>query len=256
MSTIIPIPTRTADGSLTLFVPSLNEHYHSTHGARQESAHVFIEHGLAPVLRAAADAGAETAVNVLEIGLGTGLNAVLTLEAAHHARVLVAYAALETVPLGAEVVAALVAAYGSPDASTGTAAGAAPPSTGELFRRLHAAAWATRVTLGAGFDLTKWLRALETLGPGEAPLTPQTYQLIYFDAFAPQKQPELWTAAIFRQLYAAAVPGGVLVTYCAQGQFRRNLRAAGWQVEKLPGPPGKREMTRATKPGARPAAGL
>ena len=248
------IPTRTADGSLTLFVPGLNEHYHSTHGARQESAHVFIAHGLAPLLRAAAGSGPASGLNVLEIGLGTGLNAVLTLEAARHARAAVSYAALETVPLAPDVVAALATAYDSSETRPVTAGDAAPPPTGELFRRLHAAPWGTRVMLSAGFDLTKWPRALETLGPAEAPLTPQTYQLIYFDAFAPQKQPELWTAAIFRQLYAAAVPGGVLVTYCAQGQFRRDLRAAGWRVEKLPGPPGKREMTRATKPGARPAA--
>ena len=80
-----------------------------------------------------------------------------------------------------------------------------------------------------------------------AELPASHYNLIYFDAFAPEKQPELWTEAVFARLYAAAAPGAVLVSYCAQGQFRRNLRAAGWRTEKLPGPPGKREMTRATK---------
>ena len=219
---------RTADGSATLFVPALNEHYHSAHGARQESAHVFIRHGLAPLL-----AAAETCqpLSILEIGLGTGLNALLTLEAAQAAGAYIEYDGLETFPLPPAVVAALQPEWderGTP--------------IKELFAELHAAPWNTPVELLPGFRLRKLHQPLQG-----AALPAGHYDLIYFDAFAPEKQPELWTEVIFAQLYAAAAPGAVLVSYCAQGQFRRNLRAAGWLTERLPGPPGKREMTRAVK---------
>ena len=220
---------RTADGSATLFVPALNEHYHSQHGARQESAHVFIEAGLRPLLAAAAETGRP--LRLLEIGLGTGLNALLTLEAAEAAGAAIAYDGLETFPLPPAVVAALQPeweARGTP--------------LRELFATLHAAPWEAPVALRPGFVLRKRHEALQA-----AALPAGGYDLIYFDAFAPSTQPELWTEAVFAQLYAAAAPGAVLVSYCAQGQFRRNLRAAGWLTEKLPGPPGKREMTRARK---------
>jgi len=219
----------TADGSATLFVPALNEHYHSQHGARQESAHVFIRHGLEPLL--AADFDAARPLRILEIGLGTGLNALLTLEAARAAGVSIEYDGLETYPLPPAVVAALQPEWderGTP--------------IKELFAALHAAPWDAPVTLLPGFQLRKRHQSLQ-----EAALPAGHYNLIYFDAFAPSTQPELWSDAIFRQLYAAAAPGAVLVSYCAQGQFRRNLRAAGWRTERLPGSPGKREMTRAVK---------
>ena len=219
----------TADGSATLFVPALNEHYHSQHGARQESAHVFIRHGLVPLLEAAA--GAARPLRILEIGLGTGLNALLTLEASQAAGAFVEYDGLETFPLPPAVVAALQPEWNQ----RGT-------PLRELFAALHAAPWGAPVELLPGFQLRKLHQSLQ-----EAALPANYYDLIYFDAFAPEKQPELWTEAIFTQLYAAAAPGAVLSSYCAQGQFRRNLRAASWLTEKLPGPPGKREMTRARK---------
>ena len=223
----------TADGSATLFVPALNEHYHSTHGARQESAHVFIRAGLEPLLQAGGSTY-ERPWRVLEVGLGTGLNAMLTLQANQHAPTesFVEYDALETVPLLPAVVASLQPEWdqqGRPWA--------------QHFALLHAAPWNVPVEMTPWFTITKMQQPLQ-----EANLTAGRYQLIYFDAFAPEKQPELWTETIFAQLYTAAAPGAVLVSYCAQGQFRRNLRAAGWRTEKLPGPPGKREMTRAHKP--------
>ena len=221
----------TADGSATLFVPALNEHYHSQHGARQESAHVFIRHGLGPLLKAAAAAGAGRPLRILEVGLGTGLNALLTLEAGQAAGVYIDYDGLETFPLPPAVVAALQPEWDQ----RGT------PLRG-LFAALHAAPWDAPVALLPGFELRKLHQPLQ-----EAVLLAGYYNLIYFDAFAPEKQPELWTEAIFAQLYRAAAPGAVLVSYCAQGQFRRNLRAAGWLTERLPGPLGKREMTRARK---------
>ncbi|WP_210513656.1 tRNA (5-methylaminomethyl-2-thiouridine)(34)-methyltransferase MnmD [Hymenobacter terricola] len=222
---------QTADGSATLFVPALGEHYHSTHGARQESEHVFIRAGLAPLLAAGLGQAGSPPLRLLEIGLGTGLNALLTLRTAAQAGAAVAYAGFETRSLPAEVVAALAPEW----VAQSVAAGA-------QFKALHAAPWSETHPLAPGFLLTKRLQPVQ-----EAALPPAGYDLIYFDAFAPDKQPELWSEAIFQQLYAAAAPGAVLVSYCAQGQFRRNLRAAGWLTEKLPGPPGKREMTRARK---------
>jgi len=217
----------TADGSPTLYVPALNEHYHSHHGAAQESRHVFIEAGLQPLL----DAGrGRQPLRLLEVGLGTGLNALLTLAAAHSNGVAVAYDGYETVPLPADAITALAPQW------EGT------PALQAAFAQLHAAPWNKPLALTIIFSLTKRLAEIQT-----ADLPTAYYDLIYFDAFAPEKQPELWTEDVFKKLYAAAAPGAVLVSYCAQGQFRRNLRAAGWLTEKLPGPPGKREMTRARK---------
>jgi tRNA U34 5-methylaminomethyl-2-thiouridine-forming methyltransferase MnmC len=219
----------TADGSPTLYVPALDEHYHSHHGAAQESRHVFIEAGLRPLL--AAGLGQNGSLRVLEVGLGTALNALLTLEAAQAAGVLIEYDGYETFPLPSAAVAALAPQW------------ADKPALGSAFKHLHAAAWEEVVEIGETLFLTKIQRPVQ-----QADLGADLYNLIYFDAFAPEKQPELWTQDVFAKLYAAAAPGAVLVSYCAQGQFRRNLRAAGWLTEKLPGPPGKREMTRARKP--------
>lgn len=219
----------TADGSPTLYVPALDEHYHSTHGAAQESRHVFIEAGLRPLLAAGLGQPGQL-LRVLEVGLGTGLNALLTLEATQATGVAVAYTGYETLPLPPAAVAALAPQW------------AAAPALSQAFGALHAAPWEEATPLATGFLLTKIQVPVQT-----AALPASAYDLFYFDAFAPEKQPELWTEAVFAQLYAAAAPGAMLVSYCAQGQFRRNLRAAGWLTEKLPGPPGKREMTRARK---------
>jgi tRNA U34 5-methylaminomethyl-2-thiouridine-forming methyltransferase MnmC len=219
----------TGDGSPTLYVPALDEHYHSHHGAAQESRHVFIEAGLRPFLRENTGQP-DYLVHVLEVGLGTGLNALLTLDAARQDSVAVAYDGYETLPLPAAAVAALAPQW------------EASPSLRDAFAQLHAAPWGEPLALTPIFSLTKLLAKVQ-----HAALPATYYNLIYFDAFAPEKQPELWTEDVFAKLYAAAAPGAVLVSYCAQGQFRRNLRAAGWLTEKLPGPPGKREMTRARK---------
>ena len=218
----------TADGSPTLYVPALNEHYHSHHGAAQESRHVFIEAGLAPLL--ALGLGQQRPLRLLEVGLGTGLNALLTLQAAQATGAAVAYDGYETVPLPPATVAALAPQWAS------------EPALAQAFAQLHAMPWGWAHMLAPEFLLTKVQRPIQAVT-----LPADQYDLIYFDAFAPEKQPELWTEDIFHNLYAAAAPGAVLVSYCAQGQFRRNLRAAGWLTEKLPGPPGKREMTRACK---------
>ncbi|HEX8659637.1 MAG TPA: tRNA (5-methylaminomethyl-2-thiouridine)(34)-methyltransferase MnmD [Hymenobacter sp.] len=222
---------RTADGSATLYVPALDELYHSHHGARQESEHVFIKAGLLPLLQARWGGAQARPLHLLEVGLGTGLNALLTLTRVQTAGVAVVYDALETVPLPAAVVAELAGEWAVEF-----------PESVKLLQELHAAPWAETYPLASHFFLTKLPEPLQA-----AHLPANYYNLIYFDAFAPDKQPELWTEAIFQQLYEAAAPGAVLVSYCAQGQFRRNLRAAGWLTEKRPGPPGKREMTWACK---------
>jgi tRNA U34 5-methylaminomethyl-2-thiouridine-forming methyltransferase MnmC len=218
----------TADGSPTLYVPALDEHYHSHHGAAQESRHVFIAAGLQPLL--AAGLGQQHQLRLLEVGLGTGLNALLTLEAAQVAGATLTYDGYETLPLPPATVAALAPQW------------ATEPALGQAFDHLHTAPWNEEFSLVPGFTLTKIQVQLQA-----AALPTGYYDLIYFDAFAPEKQPELWREDVFAKLYAAAAAGAVLVSYCAQGQFRRNLRAAGWLAEKLPGPPGKREMTRARK---------
>ena len=224
----------TADGSSTLYVPELDEQYHSRNGAWQESEHVFVDAGLRPLLAAGLGRYGRRPLQVLEVGLGTGLNALLTLRAAANADqgCSICYDALETLALPAVLVEALAQDW------------AADPDMLDYFRKLHALPWNVVQDLGVEFSLLKRLESAQT-----AVLPAAHYDLIYFDAFAPEKQPKLWSETMFERLYAAAAPGAVLVSYCAQGQFRRNLRAAGWRTEALPGPLGKREMTRAVKAG-------
>ena len=216
----------TKDGSTTLFVPELNEHYHSINGALQESLHVFIRAGLEHVLQS------QPQVRLLEVGFGTGLNALLTLQQVMGHRGQVQYDALEKYPLSWELVAAMHFENFILN-----------PELMDYLPQLHQAPWEQTVALLPGFDLKKQEAALET-----HLLPTQYYHLIYFDAFAPEKQPELWTDEIFRKLYGALLPGGILVSYCAKGSFKRSLKAAGFTLEALPGPAGKREMTRARRP--------
>ncbi|NVO83928.1 tRNA (5-methylaminomethyl-2-thiouridine)(34)-methyltransferase MnmD [Hymenobacter terrestris] len=216
----------TADGSGTLYVPALDEHYHSTHGAVQEARHVYLAAGLEPFLVAATGP-----VRVLEVGFGTGLNALLTLERSLTAAVPIGYDTVEKHPLPWELVRGLA-----------TAPELQEPPLSAFRQQLHEAVWEKPVALTSGFTLRKLSGELQALA-----LNDEAYQVIYFDAFAPDKQPDMWTDAVFGQLYAAAAPGGCLVSYCAKGSFKRSLRATGWQTEAIPGPPGKREMTRAWK---------
>jgi tRNA U34 5-methylaminomethyl-2-thiouridine-forming methyltransferase MnmC len=168
---------------------------------------------------------------VLEVGFGTGLNALLTLQQSLVSPVAIRYDTVEKYPLPPAIISQL-----------GVERYVLNPELLAFHEEMHRAPWNEAVVLTPHFSLHKIADALQ-----ETVLAPDAYHVIYFDAFAPEKQPELWTEAVFARLYAAASPGAVLVSYCAQGQFRRNLRAAGWLTEKLPGPPGKREMTRARK---------
>lgn len=217
---------QTKDGSNTLYVPELNEHYHSVHGALQESQHVFIKHGLEHALEQKRD------VKILEVGFGTGLNAILTFPYALAQKAFVQYDTLEKYPLAQDVVEQLHYEQFILN-----------PELLDFFKKMHASSWNEPVDLIPYFTLQKIHETLEEFSPPDA-----YYDVIYFDAFAPEKQPELWTEEVFAKLYKAVRPGGVLVTYCAKGAFKRNLKAAGFVVEALPGPPGKREMTRGTRP--------
>ena len=207
----------TEDGSATLFVPELNEHYHSVKGARTESQHIFIDMGL--------KASAAPQPHVLEIGFGTGLNALLTLEAAGQEKRHVHYPGIELYPLAWEEVNAL--GY----------------SDNPSFERLHTASWEEDVEISPYFTLRKIKGDANTVI--NSSFSPS---VVYFDAFAPEKQPEMWNEQLFRSLYVTMNTGGILTTYCAKGVIRRLLQAVGFRVERLPGPPGgKREILRATK---------
>ena len=207
----------TEDGSATLFVPELDEHYHSVKGARTESQHIFIAMGL--------KASAAPQPRVLEIGFGTGLNALLTLETAEQEKRHVHYTGIELYPLAWEEVSAL--GY----------------SDNPLFEKLHTAPWEEDVEISPYFTLRKIKGDANVVISDE-----QSLNLVYFDAFAPEKQPEMWNEQLFRSLYVNMDSGGILTTYCAKGVIRRLLQAVGFRVERLPGPPGgKREILRATR---------
>ena len=215
---------RTDDGSATLFVPALDEHYHSGKGAYTEALHIYRD---CAYLHAAESTNMRP-LRLLEIGFGTGLNAVVTAMAATAERP-VHYITLEKYPVDSSLIASLD--YGSiVDA--------------ELLTAIHAAPWDAPTTITPHFTLEK--RCCDLLS---TPL-PDAIDVVYFDAFAPEKQPEMWSAGVFARIYQAMRPGGVLTTYCAKGAIRRMLQTIGFSVERLAGPVGgKREILRATKEG-------
>lgn len=213
---------RTADGSYTLYVPELDEHYHSVKGALTESQHIFIEMGLKH--------SPAPEPHILEIGLGTGLNAFLTLLAAEEMQRKVHYTGIERYPLAEETLRQL------------DYPGIIGKKHEEDYYAIHQAPWEKETNLSPWFTLHKI----------EGDFTRHTFQkgydIIYFDAFAPEKQPEMWEQSLFNTLYNVLNEGGILTTYCAKGVVRRMLQTAGFTVERLPGPPGgKREILRATK---------
>ena len=211
----------TQDGSYTIYLPEMDEHYHSVHGAIQESRHVFIKAGL--------EACAAQQPRIFEVGFGTGLNALLTAIEAGKCGRKVSYTSVELYPLVLEQ--ALMLNYGK--------------ILGEetLFASLHNAAWNESAALNDWFGLKKIETDFASMPMGE-----NEYDLIYFDAFAPNKQADLWQQEIFDRLFRSLRPDGIFVTYCAKGVVRRMLQASGFVVERLPGPPGKHEMLRGRRP--------
>lgn len=219
---------KTEDGSSSLFLPELNETYHSHHGALGESLHVFIRMGLEHWLSRHPEA---KSLRIFEVGFGTGLNALLAYEAAEKLGINIRYTTLEPYPLSEETVAALNYAR---MLAGGVYSG--------VFYDMHAAAWNEPERIGARFELLKYRLKLENFMP-----SPSSYDLIFFDAFAPSKQAELWEKELLGKVAAMMAPEAVFTTYCAKGQLKRDLKAVGLLVETLPGAPGKKEMVRASK---------
>jgi tRNA U34 5-methylaminomethyl-2-thiouridine-forming methyltransferase MnmC len=215
----------TADGSHTLFVPELNEHYHSTHGALQESELVFIQNGLYHLPEYLKE------INLLEIGFGTGLNALLTVLEAKKQRRKINYVAIEPDPVDQEFLDKL---------NYATKIGGSEAIG--YYNKLHAAGWDYPEFLSDYFIISKVKAKLN-----EIALRDEQFHLVYFDAFGPDVQPELWTEQVFAQLFKCMKPEGILVTYSCKGTVKRALKAAGFTIEKLPGPAGKREVLRAVK---------
>jgi tRNA U34 5-methylaminomethyl-2-thiouridine-forming methyltransferase MnmC len=217
----------TADGSSTVSIPEMNVTYHSTHGAIQESMHVFIQAGLNQVL------SRYSSISILEMGFGTGLNALLTLIEAETVKKPVHYTSIELYPLEQEQIKSLNY-FQQLDRK----------DLQPVFEILHTSPWEKEIPIVENFTLFKSGTDLLKFEP---PRSGQLFHLIYFDAFAPTAQPELWTGAAFEKIFALISPGGLLVTYCSKGEVRRAMQSAGFKVEKLTGPPGKREMVRAWK---------
>ncbi len=251
-------PVKTADGSTTLFDARTGEHYHSLHGAETESRHVFVQAGLQHA------AGLfPGALNLLEIGFGTGLNALLAWQFADETRRGLHYLGLEPFPIPEATARelhfaafnkfsdgdncdrsfwrdALLALHGLQSNPSPTAAIRAYAGTGAQQETEAGAGSAQR--LAEEITLQVWSATVQ-----EAVL-PENFQIIFFDAFSPDREPQLWTPDIWRKMLNCLVPGGFLVTYCAKGAVRRLLINAGFDVERLPGPPFKRQMIRAQKP--------
>ena len=213
---------QTLDGSTTIHIAEGDECYHSKHGAIQEAQHVFIKNGLSLFQN--------QKVAILEIGFGTGLNAFITLLEAKKMQQTIEYVGVEAYPISAEEVLSMnyVKELNALDQSS-------------TFDTMHQSNWEERIILGENFALTKRKQFFEEINDENK------FDLIYFDAFGYRVQPELWSTAIFEKMYKALKTNGVLVTYAARGVVKRSMIEVGFTVEKLAGPPGKREMFRALK---------
>lgn len=213
---------QTLDGSTTIHLPDWNESYHSKHGAIQEAYHVFIKNGL--------NTFNCQPVCLLEIGFGTGLNAFITYLEAKKSNQKIDYYGVEAYPISTEEISQMN--YVTELNAT---------SEREVFKLIHDCEWELNNKIAALFALTKRKQFFEQINDEDK------FDLIYFDAFGYRVQPELWSTEIFRKMYKSLKSKGTLVTYAARGVVKRSLIEVGFKVEKLPGPPGKREMFRATK---------
>lgn len=212
----------TLDGSTTIQLVEWDECYHSKNGAIQEAYHVFIKNGL--------DFFENKPVSILEIGFGTGLNALITYLEAEKRNQKINYTGVEAYPVSLEEAQAMNYPSQLND-SNGD----------EVFKQLHVFDWEVENKIGDNFILKKRQQFFNDINDLNQ------YDLIYFDAFGFQVQPELWTAELFLKMFNALKESGVLVTYAARGVIKRNLKEVGFEVKKVPGPPGKREMMIAFK---------
>ncbi len=213
---------QTSDGSTTIHLPDWNENYHSKHGAIQEAQHVFIKNGFSLFKG--------KPVSILEIGFGTGLNAFITFLEAKKSSQKVDYIGVEAYPVSAEEVKSMnyVSELGAQKFQS-------------EFDLMHESDWEIKTSVSEHFNLTKRKQFFNEIDDIEK------YDLIYFDAFGYRVQPELWSTEIFRKMFTALKPNGILVTYAARGVVKRSMLEVGFSVQKLAGPPGKREMFRAVK---------
>jgi len=217
----------TSDGSKTIRIEGWEEQYHSKHGAIGEAYHVFIKHGL--------NLFKNRTVRIMEIGFGTGLNALISWKEAASLGINIDYVGVEAYPVTVEEVGQLN--YISILDALNFEAG---------FWSMHSSPWGTAIDIAPNFRLCKRQQDFRDIDDNES------FDLVYFDAFGAQVQPELWTVEIFQKMYRALKSNGVLVTYAAKGSVRRAMQEVGFRVERLQGPPGKREMLRATKELPRP----
>lgn len=213
---------KTSDGSHSLYVKELEENYHSHHGAIQEAKHVFIQNGLAFFVK--------QNISVLEVGFGTGLNALLTLDFALNENKKITYTGIETNLLDYSLIQQLnyleqLSSFHLED----------------YFCKMHECKAGEEVDIVPSFKFKKVQQKIQDYTSNNA------VDIVFYDAFSPTSQLEMWDITIFKKLYQLINKGGVLVTYCAKGQLKRDLRSVGFEVESLPGPPGKREMVRAIK---------
>ena len=213
---------QTADGSKTLYIPDFEEHYHSIHGALSEAQHVFVKHGLKSIPK--------TKLSILEMGFGTGLNAYLTCLENRKLHNEITYTALEAYPVNPDLANKMeyIGLLGFEDEEA-------------VFQYMHQCSWNDLHMIDQYFTLQKIESTIQNV------VFQNTFDLVYYDAFAPRVQPELWTEEIFAKILSVMNVGAILVTYCAKGSVKRALKAVGFEVESLEGPARKREMTRAKK---------
>jgi tRNA U34 5-methylaminomethyl-2-thiouridine-forming methyltransferase MnmC len=211
----------TGDGSHTIYVPELDEHYHSVHGAIRESGLVFIRNGF--------ESSKADPVKVFEVGFGTGLNAFLTFLHSEKTGRKTGYTSIENFPVDKEIYKSL----NYPDLTD--------RSKKDLFNMLHECEWGLPVPITANFTLTKIRSSLLEFKPAG------TFDVIYFDAFGPDKQPEMWSDKIIKKISELSTRNSIFVTYSVKGEVKRSLRSHGFVIELLPGPPGKRHVMRAIK---------
>ncbi len=214
---------QTDDGSSSIYLPDLDEHYHSKHGAINEAYHVFIKNGLDLF-----DSGSK--IGILEIGLGTGLNCFITFLESQKRNLQIDYEGVEAFPLKEQEISQLnyVEELIAADHKN-------------IFNKIHKIEWDKQIEINPNFILKKRKQFFKEINDENI------FNLIYFDAFGAKVQPELWTEDIFKKMYDALKNKGILVTYSAKGSVRRAMQSVGFEVERLPGPPGKREMLRGRK---------
>ena len=214
----------TGDGSHSLLNTTLNETYLSVHGALHESLHVFIKNGLEYFI----ETNSRNKISIFEVGFGTGLNALLTAGFVEEKNINVDYTSIEAFPLDHEVISKLNYAPSADQA--------------QLFEKIHSAEWENSISISQAFSIHKTKTTLQKID-----LSSSAFDVVYFDAFAPSKQPEMWEAQLLQKIFNAMKSPGVFVTYCAKGQLKRDLKSLGFDVQTLEGPPGKKEMVRALK---------